>query len=514
MFRNPLQTRWATGWRATRGRRREHWREGWDRADRCPPDPVVKRGRRRDLPEQIHEEPLFRGPSWVWWRRRRIALIRRLRRVGYLIRGEWGIAEVTDNKGRAVRVWADGPCTGLPVVDPWIVARQLLDCSRFWPVGLFEAGGLVAVRAYPTRCRRGSHCPVCAGLSSRSRAGEILGAHDLGLIGRRGLALATLTQRAHPDECLFNALERLDEAWRRLTRDRVRGSVARAWGSHVSGWHVGHEVTRGSRGEWWHAHLHVLVDLTHPHHDVARSEIGEAWRQATGATAIELGLRGYGWDPVSGRKLDEETGRVYSWWQPIEDKEGTSSIYQAAKYATPITALDGYALAEWLTVAAGRHWRQTGGTWRKARASLEPPPLVLGAERWAAMCEESTAALEAAIGVSAPQLGRLISRGGPGAAPLLRRVTRMAGDPDAAGELRWQLRPDVGDPELPPRLPSGWLDQGARWERQLGMDGRFHGWELILTPSLVGASLDRWRTAHTAWDRLRAEHHREADRSG
>jgi len=198
-------------------------------------------------------------------------------------------------------------------------------------------------------------------------------------------ALVTLTHRALQGETLHQALERLRDAMRRLWTGRPKEE----WTANVPDWFYGIETTRGSSGNWWHVHAHVVIRVTGETAAVARY-IGERWRAATAAAAVDAGHPGQGWDPVAGGCWEDEAGAQWvpserpgwkaptkedkgdpwGWYRPI-DLGDPQAVYQACKYPSPCVDLDPLSFAEFVSVAHGRRWHDGGGSWRGASARAD-----------------------------------------------------------------------------------------------------------------------------------------------
>jgi Replication protein len=121
----------------------------------------------------------------------------------------------------------------------------------------------------PGRCRD-RMCPTC----SLYRAGT-LRSRVTGLVARAsGLRFMTLS-RPMTDEPLQKRIDDLHAAFRRLR-------ATKSWRNYVKGGLFILEVTRGKLGDFWHVHLHILVDGDYYPFDVLRQD----WSNSVGAPAI------------------------------------------------------------------------------------------------------------------------------------------------------------------------------------------------------------------------------------
>ncbi len=284
------------GWGATRSSRASReWADGWDRRERCPPDPKgdASPGRRgwRDV------DGLAASRVWAELHGKRRQVVRALRRSGYGARHRWA-RRLEDQPRRVgpheVDDWRylEGPAVGRQAVDPWAVAGKLQLCSSSWYVQL-RAGvvGLVPPMAVPRPCGLWHVCPVCAARRSAELAAGLRDVVTAELKDHH-VALVTLTQRARVGETLAGALER----WRRAWGLMVRGRRGRRWSELVAGYYYGLEVTRNTDAHWWHLHAHVVVVLEKGlDPEAARAWVGQAWREST-----ESAGPGLGWQPEAG----------------------------------------------------------------------------------------------------------------------------------------------------------------------------------------------------------------------
>jgi hypothetical protein len=239
--------------------------------------------------------------------------------------------------------------------------------------------------------------------------------------GGGALALATFTQRAHPEEPLEAALRRWRRAWS-LALGRG-GRVRRRREELLAGYYYGVEVTRGQEGRqrqagrWWHVHGHALVSVHGADDRDARLWLADRWRRSSAKAAEEAGLPGYGWDPHAGGVEDgvELEGR---WWEPV-DRDDPVQVYQAAKYPTPAADLHPVPLAEFVAVAYRRQWHQAGGTFYGVLSLAEDLEVPL---------EDVAPELEP------PDLGERVSTDRPGTSPQVDQVE---------GVWTWEVRPEA-----------------------------------------------------------------------
>ena len=256
-----------------------NWAEGWDKHLDCPADPKMDASPGRKGWRELGH---FSGEVYRLKHDQRRQVVRALRRAGFASRHRWR------RKARGTRVrgqsevesfvYADGPAAGSEALDPWSVARSLSQCSAWWGAlpRWSKTRGILASPA-PMLCGRGHMCPLCASFRSRSVAAAIR--HEVDARGSEGMRFGTLTQRAAPGVPLSEELDRLLDGWARMTRGRA-GDLFRLV---FAGTWRGMEVTRGAPaghpsinrikdgstslpgpGLWWHAHLHVLLDVRPP----------------------------------------------------------------------------------------------------------------------------------------------------------------------------------------------------------------------------------------------------------
>lgn len=416
----------VTGWAAAMRRGPRRWADGWDRDATCPADP-----RQDDTPGRAGWRSLghFGGSRWQELHRSRRLVLRELRRAGYLARHRWRRAYAGKiQRGRAeVDSWryVDGPAEGCEAVDPWTMAQRLADCSASWGLSLRLAGTRLSTMALPRRCNATSVCPVCAGIRSQALARSARSVIAAGVAdgSMRHLALVTLTQRAHPDETMAAAVDRVRAAWRLMWR----GGRGRRTREHTEGFLYGVEVTHKT-GRGWHAHIHVVMALGSEDPHEARERIGREWRACTDEASAHLARDGerYGWDPHAGgcelgpgceradlpadldalsrralrrvvrdgpfrvpgygklqapelvqairaaaEEHDARQWRVVrswagAWWDPMP-LDDLGRVYQACKYPTPIASLKGPQLAEFIAAAYGRRWHDGSGALRHVR---------------------------------------------------------------------------------------------------------------------------------------------------
>lgn len=318
------------------------------------------------------------GDRWRDLHEGRAAGVGVLREAGYYPRWRWarslwgrrqvGRHEVDD------WVYTEGPCEGLPAVDPWVIADRLSACGAAWVVQLRNSTRRDPdVLPLPVLCNQRHVCNVCAGLRSErlARALRRCIEVDIDADAVEAVALATLTQRARRGEALAEAIGRLLRAWSLMTR----GRPGKRWRAVVAAAFRGLEVTWNNVNGWWHAHLHVVIGTAGGvDHDDARRVVMDLWEAATRSASGD-----FGWDRVAGVQVPGEryadaSARVYSgrpgstaggWWREI-DPSDPASVYQACKYPTPISELPPRQLAEFLSVAHGRRWHQGSGLWFSA----------------------------------------------------------------------------------------------------------------------------------------------------
>lgn len=492
------------GKRAFRYRRSQRtWVRGWDSvADTCPPDPGAS-------PKPPREAGKCGGEAWIQAHADKDRAIRAARQAGYLVRHRWprapvpcevcrGVGQRIHGRRRAVScdrcagrgtetrqagpyripriVYVGGPAAGCEAVDPWSAARILRSCSRAWRLDLYAGQGPeLAVVAAPQMCSRAHWCPVCAPRVSAELAASVRTVIPDDALRDGEVYMMTLTHRDAAEETLLAALTRFRRAWERVTRGRCGRSLV-AW---VNGTYYGLEVTRGGRpldargrpdrshpGRWWHAHAHVIVWIR-PTLDAEHARLWwrDAWIRATEAAAVEAGVPGHGWDPVSGEHSEhdwrpaEDGGGVrcsrcrrppgspapcVAWWIPVRTP---AELYQACKYPTPLVDLHPIHLAEFLAVAHGRRWHQGTGVLRSVRSLAD--------------------ALTDPIG---PDELRRISACGPGDAPPLEEIARDVGrelrpdDPEVPGVAAWRLTEDGEEIREAIRRAGGEVATDAREE--------------------------------------------------
>lgn len=120
------------------------------------------------------------------------------------------------------------------------------------------------------QCCRDRLCPGCQG-----RRGAEVAAKVSTLISRwPSCRMITLTKK-HTGQTLPTMIDELAEAFKALRRTEL-------WKSAVRGGVYVYEVTRGAKGDAWHAHVHVLVTGGF----VAQKALSEAWLSCTGDSPI------------------------------------------------------------------------------------------------------------------------------------------------------------------------------------------------------------------------------------
>lgn len=145
-------------------------------------------------------------------------------------------------------------------------AERMANCCRT-PIAYTRSDGSIRVR--PGYCRS-RVCPLCS-KQRQYTAGERAAACTSRMDAPRFITL-TLREDGRP---LRERLDRLATAWRRLRQQEC-------WKRAVRGGIYGVQVTRGTGGDGWHVHMHVVADGTYFHH----SELRAAWEKATGDSHI------------------------------------------------------------------------------------------------------------------------------------------------------------------------------------------------------------------------------------
>ena len=462
------------------------WVSGWSREASCPIDPMKRRqGSRTTGPAPIGGAA--QGRRWIktWEDSRRT--VRTMRRAGYVTRHRWP-RRITGERqiGRNVltirrydhdhgahldyhpdpeirRQAQRAPVAGLVAVDPWETAEAIRRCADSWKRDL-KFGADLAVQAAPVRCGRRHACPVCAAAHSQKLAAAlrdvIADADSRSEIG--SMALVTLTQRADLSESLHQALERIRDGWRRMTR----GRPGRRFKAIVDGWYFGLEVTRTWAGksrrpdpapappesaQGWHVHAHIVIRMP-PGIDqtAAQAEIGQLWERASAAASAHRSRPGYGWDPVSGGCTGQgDRPWAGAWWRSIAVQD-PQEVYQACKYPTPLATLGPVGMAEWLSAAFGRRWHQGGGAWRSVIKDAKA--LDLGRRPGCTVDPDSG---EITV---APDFGETISGARPNDAP----SRQPHADTRASWRLKWEHLHDVPQPVIDAVSRAGGLVHTSR----------------------------------------------------
>ncbi len=355
-----------------------NWVEGWDPAGRCPDDPKQDSSPgARGWREVGH----FDGERWRDVHDKRRQVVRSLRRAGFVARHRWR------RKSRGARVrgqsevesfgYADGPAAGCEAVDPWEVAKALGQCSAWWGAmpRWSATRGLLASPA-PMMCGRGHLCPVCASFRSRAVAGAIRSEADVR--GSDGLRFVTLTHRDAAGEALADELDRLLDGWGRITKGRT-GDLFRL--VFAGSWR-GMEVTRGAPaghpsmnrikdgstslpgpGLWWHAHLHVLLDVRAPRDRWLEAEQRALAQERKAAAAWMIYRSGHG-------LADGDTLGNHRWMQRARRWESRARYWRKlGREAVAVGAEpDGWLGQLWQTATAraarDAFPRRTGETWK------------------------------------------------------------------------------------------------------------------------------------------------------
>lgn len=463
----------AGGWENTKAPRSSRkWAEGWNRSEKCPPDPMRRRKGSRTY-GRAPEGGWCRGDRWreAWQDSRKVG--RLLRRAGYVARHRWPKERAEDRRiGRNIlELWRylEGPAEGQVAADPWKTAREVIACSSSWYKQLRHSPTRLSVVKAPRRCGRRHVCPICAAKTSSSLAASVRAVvQDKSARGELGeLALVTLTQRANLEETLAEALDRFRDGWERMTTGRP-GARQR---EIVAGWYMGLEVTRTwkNKGEGapepeaeaalgWHVHAHLVIELHQRiSTEIGREHIGRAWRRASEAAAKAAALPGFGWDPFAGG-CGTSGGRIDwrgRWWRPI-NPDSPAEVYQACKYPTPLVTLRPVGLAEWLSTAWGRRWHQGGGDFRSVRAQAKALQIEDGPPE---ITDEETGRI-----YLAPVLGELAAKCGPNDSP-----NADGGDPDWN---LWRLAWDRVE-DLPPQFEY-FVDQagGQIYTKKIPIEGQ------------------------------------------
>lgn len=379
-----------------------------------------------------------------------------------------GVVATLLNAGHVARRWecdaeryTSGPCEGLRVVDPWIVAGRIGDCCSDVVIHATAGGTQGAVSVSPERCGAKHVCPVCAAAAATKRAEAIRVV--AARAGRPGLLVSVvLTHRDRPPgaETCREAWERWESAYERL-RTGKNGEWLR---TRVYGGCLCLETTGGATGASWHPHGHAILELCEGVHlDTFRDELAAMWARCTElagrpSESLFSGLTDTirGWDRAAGFSDD---GRE-RWCElvavptplgtPLSDgviADIRSAAYQVAKYPSPIADLaDPARMAEFVTWAHGRHLTRWLGSWGKATGTDDNGlPFVADTQEWIA----------AAVKVEAEEARK-------------RRV--FAGDAPDTGPILPGYRPATGrdvakaEPSLYLKPGEGTGEDGERWE--------------------------------------------------
>ena len=500
---------------------RDFWQPGWRQDERVkvsdPGSDASPSG------NGWRSSPVLDGKKWwVQANNKRKDTVRALRLAGYVARRRYA-RETTGWVQRGPHMvpswtYTSGPCEGLEAVDPWDRAARLNDCSGSWTVQarVREDGSPLAL-PIPEGCGLDHVCGVCAARSSRDLARQVR-AHIKSQEDGGELALVTLTQRGREDEPLADAVARWRRAWDLMTK----GRAGQRFKARIRGYYYGLEVTR-KQEPWWHLHAHVVVEL-HTERTIrvrpecetcgaepdqpcdrldgrgpmktyhqgrtlltverqvesnsARDWLAGEWERASRSASGD-----YGWDPLSGcwdrenepartaRKRIRKGDCSGGWWRPI-DRSDLQAVYQACKYATPITTLSSVHVVEFLSVAHGRRWHQGGLQWRSIKR--------MGAEALAAEMAEDNDRID---------MGRAVCSMAPGHSPRLDDIVTGRGLHPTKGKAL-----SDGDPGIPTGSDVRWtLSRGefrtaALWESKgYGTVGTTHVTRTI--PAPPGSSL-------------------------
>lgn len=151
---------------------------------------------------------------------------------------------------------------------------------------------------------------------------------------KKRLSFLTLTQRAVPDRDLRHAIATLLKSFRALRRTT-------AWVERVTGGLYVIEVTRGASGDWWHAHLHSVIDTGFWELEL----LHKLWSHACGETA-------------------------YVHIEAVEQQRQHFISHYLSKYLTKQFSDDLYddplVLAAFVATMRGRRMIQAFGTWAPA----------------------------------------------------------------------------------------------------------------------------------------------------
>lgn len=121
----------------------------------------------------------------------------------------------------------------------------------------------------PGRCRD-RMCPCCQAYRARAVTGRVLEM----LRDADAVRMVTLTVPA-TKASLSETVDRLWSSFRELRRRR-------SWTDHVRGGCAVMEVTRGTRGDHWHVHIHALVEGRF----WAQREVAAEWSSVVGSACI------------------------------------------------------------------------------------------------------------------------------------------------------------------------------------------------------------------------------------
>jgi len=254
--------------------------------------------------------------------------------------------------------YTDGPARGLAVVDPWLLAERLSECSSSWAAIQCDGGAHGDMMPVGLRCKQPRLCPLCAqaGASERARAiVPFIDGRPSPLQKRGALLHVVLTHR----DGRVDELETCKEAWERWLSawERLRtGANGYGFRLRIRGGIVILETTGGQTKRTWHPHAHCLLELqTDETPDSVREWLAEKWALCSRLAALDARVGG-GWDPCAGG-----FGR---WAQEIAPVDRHRAAFQISKYACPLAEIKGSdRWAEWCSWSSGRRLVRWLGDW-------------------------------------------------------------------------------------------------------------------------------------------------------
>jgi len=170
-------------------------------------------------------------------------------------------AAVWDERARHIRAFEESG-------DPALTRRaEKMGLCCVAPMLRIEQGRVPVV--CPGRCKD-RLCPICCRVRGRLARERIRGL----VLKADSVRMLTLTMPSTEAD-LGEKIDTLLSAFQRLRRTTT-------WKNHVRGGLFVVEVTRGQRGDHWHAHLHVLAEGSY----FAYKTLTAAWASAIGATGI------------------------------------------------------------------------------------------------------------------------------------------------------------------------------------------------------------------------------------